>query len=60
MTMTLADPGARADRCDIAPSRFARIDREGYFTIDADWLVPALCRAVHVEGPILEPCAGAG
>jgi hypothetical protein len=60
MNMTLADPGARADRCDIAPSRFARIDREGYFTIDADWIVPALCHAVHLEGPILEPCAGAG
>jgi len=60
MDMTIADPRARAVRCDIAPSRFARIDREGYFTIDADWIVPALCRAVHVEGPILEPCAGAG
>jgi hypothetical protein len=60
MNMTLVDPGARADRCDIAPSRFARIERDGYFTIDADWIVPALCRAVHVEGPILEPCAGRG
>ncbi|HEY4808726.1 MAG TPA: hypothetical protein VIH81_13435 [Roseiarcus sp.] len=48
------------DRGDIAPSRFARIEREGYFTIDADWIVPALCRVVHVEGPVLEPCAGAG
>jgi hypothetical protein len=60
MNITLADPGARANRCDIAASRFARIDREGYFTIDANWIVPALCRAVHVEGPILEPCADAG
>ena len=36
MNMTLADAGARAVRCDIAPTRFARIDGEGYFTIDAD------------------------
>jgi hypothetical protein len=60
MNITIADPCARVDLCDIAPSRFARIDRKGYFTIDADWIVPALCHAVHVEGPILEPCAGAG
>ena len=60
MNITLVDPGARANRCDIAASRFARFDREGYFTIDANWIVPALCCAVHVEGPILEPCAGAG
>ena len=57
MDLTLADRGARANRCDIAPSRFARIDHDGYFTIDADWIVPALCRAVHVDEPILEPCA---
>jgi hypothetical protein len=59
MGMTLADPVAR-NLGDIAPSRFTRIDREGYFTIDADWIVPALCRAVHLEGPILETCAGRG
>jgi hypothetical protein len=60
MNMTLADLGARADRCDIAPSRSARLDRDGYFTIDANWIVPTLCRVVPVEGPIFEPCAGRG
>ena len=46
--------------CDVAPSRFERIERDGYFTIDARWIIPALCRAVQVEGPIFEPCAGRG
>jgi hypothetical protein len=46
--------------CDIAPSRFERLESDEYFTIDADWIIPALCRAVQVEGPILEPCAGRG
>ena len=45
---------------DMAPSRFERLERDGYFTIDSDWIIPALCRAVRVEGPILEPCAGRG
>jgi hypothetical protein len=44
--------------CDVAPSRFRRFDRDQYFTIDASWIIPTLCRAVQVEGPILEPCAG--
>jgi hypothetical protein len=46
--------------CDVAPSRFRRFERDGYFTPDADWIIPALSRAVQVEGPILEPCAGRG
>jgi hypothetical protein len=46
--------------CDVAPSRFERFDRDQYFTLDAGWIVPALCRAVQLEGPILEPCAGRG
>jgi hypothetical protein len=46
--------------CDIARSRFERFDADGCFTIDADWIIPALCRAVRMEGPILEPCAGRG
>jgi hypothetical protein len=46
--------------CDVAPSRFDRLERDGYFTIDAGWIIPALCHAVQVEGPILEPCAGRG
>src|ERR1700722_17460572 len=37
--------------CDMAPSRFKRF---------ADWIIPALCYAVQVEGPILEPRAGRG
>ncbi len=44
----------------VAPSRFKRFDRDEYFTIDAGWIIPALCSAVQVEGPILEPCAGRG
>ena len=46
--------------CDVAPSRFERFDQDEYFTIDAGWIIPALCCAVQVEGPILEPCAGRG
>ena len=48
------------NRCDVALSRFKRFDRDEYFTIDAGWIIPALCCAVQVEGPILEPCAGRG
>ena len=29
-------------RADIAPSRYERIERDGYLTIDAHWVVPAL------------------
>jgi hypothetical protein len=46
--------------CDVAPSRFERFERDGYCTLDANWIIPALCRAVQVEDPILEPCAGRG
>jgi hypothetical protein len=49
-----------SNRCDVTPSRFERFDRDEYFTIDAGWITPALCSAVQVEGPILEPCAGRG
>jgi hypothetical protein len=51
--------GAR-NLCDVAPSRFERFGRDEYFTLDADWIIPALCRSVKVESPILEPCAGRG
>jgi hypothetical protein len=51
---------AGGSHCDIAPTRFERLERDGYFTLDADWIVPALCRAIEVGGPILEPCAGRG
>jgi hypothetical protein len=46
--------------CDVAPSRFERFERDEYITLDADRIIPALCHAVQVEGPILEPYAGRG
>ena len=55
----LSHSGTR-NLCDIAPSRFKRFERDGYITLDADWIILALCCAVQVEGPILEPCAGRG
>jgi hypothetical protein len=54
------NPSGAGNLCDVAPSRFKRFERDGYFTLDADWIIPALCRAVQVEGPVLEPCAGRG
>jgi hypothetical protein len=30
-------------RADIAPSRYERIKRDGYLTIDAHWVVPGCC-----------------
>jgi hypothetical protein len=44
----------------IAPSRFDRLSNDNYFTIDAPWIVPALLSKVGVDGPVLEPAAGAG
>ena len=46
--------------CDVPPSQFERLADDNYFTIDAPWIIPALCRAINIEGPILEPCAGRG
>jgi hypothetical protein len=61
MTMDLFDPVVRAGSlCDIAPSRFGRFERDEYFTLDANWIIPALCRAVLIEGPIKVECAGRG
>jgi len=45
---------------DVAPSRYERIEGDGYLTLDAPWVVPALLGAVAVEGPVLEPAAGRG
>ena len=45
---------------DIAPSRYGRIEGDGYLTIDAHWVVPALLRSVPVESRVLEPAAGRG
>ena len=45
---------------DIAPSRYDRIEGDGYLTLDAYWIVPALLRSVAIEGRVLEPAAGRG
>ena len=45
-------------RADIAPSRYGRIEGDGYLTIDAPWIVPALLRSVSIKGRVLEPAAG--
>jgi hypothetical protein len=45
---------------DIAPSRFERIEGDGYLTIDAHWIVPTLLRSVSIRGRVLEPAAGRG
>jgi hypothetical protein len=46
---------------DIAPSRYDRIEGDGYLTLDAPWVVPALLRSVpEISGQILEPAAGRG
>ena len=42
---------------DIAPTRFERIEHDGYLTIDAPWVVPALMRSAPIEGRVLEPAA---
>jgi hypothetical protein len=44
----------------MAPSRFKRIEADGYLTIGAPWIVPALLRSVPIAGRILEPAAGCG
>ena len=44
---------------DVAPSRFERIEGDGYLTIDAHWIVPALLGAMPIKGRVLEPAAGA-
>jgi hypothetical protein len=46
---------------DIAPSRHDRIEGDGYLTLDAPWVVPALLQKVpEIGGRILEPAAGRG
>ena len=37
-----------------------RHEGDGYLTIDAPWVVPALLRSVLIEGRVLEPAAGRG
>ena len=43
---------------NIAPSRFERIEGDGYFTLDSEWIVPALLGAVPIKGRLVEPAAG--
>ena len=43
---------------DIAPTRFERIEHDGYLTIDAPWVVPALMRSAPIGDRVLEPAAG--
>jgi hypothetical protein len=43
---------------DIEPTRFERLANDGYLTLDAPWIVPALLRSAPIEGWILEPAAG--
>jgi hypothetical protein len=56
-TLAYAPPIGHAD---IARSRFERAENDGYLTIDAGWIVPALLRAVPIKGRVLEPAAGRG
>lgn len=44
----------------IAPSRRDRVTNDAYFTIEANWLIPALLSKVKIAGPVLEPAAGVG
>jgi hypothetical protein len=57
MTHAWTPPHGHAD---VAPSRFERIEGDGYLTIDAHWIIPALLRSVAIEGRVLEPAAGIG
>jgi hypothetical protein len=45
---------------DIAPSRSERIEGDGYFTLDSEWIVPALLGAVSIKGRVPEPATGRG
>ena len=45
---------------DVAPSRYDRIEGDGYLTLDAWWVVPALLRSVLITGAVLEPACGRG
>lgn len=55
--MTWTPPVGHAD---IAPSNFERIEGDGYLTLDAHWVVPALLRSVPVAGRVTEPAADRG
>ena len=44
----------------IAPARWDRTANDAYFTINSNWIIPALLSRVKVAGPALEPAAGVG
>jgi hypothetical protein len=61
----MTDIAARAwtppqGHADIAPTRFKRMEWDGYLTLDAPWIVPALLGAVPIKGRVLEPADGRG
>lgn len=58
--VALAKPPAPYSDPAMVGSNYARLPNEAYMTIDADWIIPALLKAVPIEGRILEPCAGRG
>jgi hypothetical protein len=37
-----------------------RVANDSYFTIDAEWIIPALLSQIKLRGPVVEPCAGRG
>jgi hypothetical protein len=53
-------PSCSRRNADIPPSRYERIDGDGYLTLDAYWVIPALLRSVAIEGRVLEPAAECG
>ena len=50
----------RPDPAMLGAPRNKRIEQDAYFTIDAAYVVPVLCGAIEITGPILEPCGGRG
>lgn len=47
-----ANMEASAGPADIVPSRYERIERDGYLAIDAHWVAPALLRSAPIEGRV--------
>lgn len=56
----LDGPAGAPHRGLILPSTFERLDRDGYHTIEADWILSALLKNAPVAGRVLEPAAGRG
>jgi hypothetical protein len=58
LARSVAQIASRLSHCDIAPTRFPRSEFDEYFTLDADWIIPALCRSIEVESPISNRALG--